>query len=289
MDIAIIETGLGGRLDSTNVVMPELSIITNIGLDHTDLLGDTLEKLAFEKAGIIKRNVPVVISEHQAEVAHVFQKKAREENAAITFASDTFSVKQLEDLSFQISGNGKVWSERLKLALQGTYQEKNIPGVLKALETLSSQFSISKDKIIAGLERVVENTRLKGRWQKLSDKPLIICDTGHNLDGVKELVKQIQKQTYKNLHIVWGMVKDKDVMPVLSILPKHASYYFCQAKIPRALDAHVLCEKAREVRLSGVVVPDVNEAIASAMSRADKNDFIFIGGSTFVVGEIMDI
>ncbi len=291
VDIAIIEVGLGGRLDSTNIITPLLSLITNIGLDHTDILGDTLVKIASEKAGIIKSHVPVVVSERQEEVAHVFNEKAKQEDAPIYFASDYFQVQSQIDSQgathVDILKNESLAYQSVALPLKGFYQHKNVVGVIKAIELLiESGFVISNNHVLDGLKNVIVNTNLKGRWQKLNDRPLIICDTGHNVDGVHEVVKQIKAHRYNKLHIVLGMVKDKDISNVLSLLPQDAAYYFCQAQIPRALDASLLAERAREFNLHGVVEPDVNNAIQKAMEGASADDFIFIGGSTFVVAEI---
>lgn len=293
IDVAVVEVGLGGRLDSTNIIHPVVSLITNISWDHTDLLGDTLQKIAAEKAGIIKSSIPVVISERQAEVENVFIKKADEVNTPIHFAQDTFDIRQHPSdglVRFHISKNNAVLFEDLALPLQGFYQQKNLAGVLKVVELLNeNDFNIPKETVEAGLINAVKNTNLKGRWQKLGDYPLIICDTGHNVDGIKEVIRQIKSQPYNTLHIILGMVKDKDISAVLSLLPKDATYYFCQASIPRALDAKLLQEKANGYQLYGTVVPDVNDAIKFAKSNAGEDDFIFIGGSTFVVAEIENL
>jgi dihydrofolate synthase/folylpolyglutamate synthase len=293
VDVAVIEVGLGGRLDSTNVITPVLSVITNIGWDHMDLLGDTLEKIASEKAGIIKRDVPVVISERQSSVENVFILKAQEEVTPIYFASDEIKVEEKYidgTLLFTVSKNENILLNNIALPLQGTYQRKNLSGVLKSIEMLTSNgFVISEENIKQGLLRVITNTRLKGRWQKLGDKPLMICDTGHNVDGIQEVVKQIRQQKYETLHFVLGMVKDKDISKVLSLLPKEARYYFCQADIPRAMDALMLSEKAKEFDLTGHVISKVSDAIATAKRIAKPDDFIFIGGSTFVVAEIENL
>ncbi|HEY8934283.1 MAG TPA: folylpolyglutamate synthase/dihydrofolate synthase family protein, partial [Cyclobacteriaceae bacterium] len=268
VDVAVIEVGLGGRLDSTNIITPVLSVITNIGWDHMDLLGDTLEKIAFEKAGIIKSQVPVVISERQSSVEKVFTSKAQEEIAPIHFASDEIRVEEEYvdgTLMFTVYKNENIILKNIALPLQGTYQRKNLPGVLKSIEVLrSGGFVINDGHVKQGLLHVITNTKLKGRWQKLGDRPLMICDTGHNVDGIQEVVKQIRQQKYATLHVVLGMVKDKDISKVLSLLPKEAHYYFCQADIPRAMDALTLSEKAKEFGLIGQTVPKVSEAIATA-------------------------
>ncbi|HTH55696.1 MAG TPA: folylpolyglutamate synthase/dihydrofolate synthase family protein [Cyclobacteriaceae bacterium] len=281
VDIAVIEVGLGGRLDSTNVITPEITLITNISWDHMDLLGDTLERIATEKAGIIKPNIPVVISERQKEVENVFLKKALNEKSPIEFAEDRFEVSRLEDGQFVVNGVA------YQLDLQGDYQQKNIAGILATLDGLKKKgFNISDKGILEGLSRTIQLTGLKGRWQKLGDKPLIICDTGHNESGIREVLRQVARQKFEKLHIVWGMVGDKDVSKVLSQLPKEANYYFCAAKIPRAMPVLDLQEKMKGYGLTGKVIEDVNEAIAEAKRNAAPEDMIFIGGSTFVVAEI---
>lgn len=289
VDVAVIEVGLGGRLDSTNIINPVLSVITNISFDHKDILGDTLEKIASEKAGIIKKNVPVVISERQAEIENVFIEKANAEHAPIHFAGDEYKSTASEK-SFEVTKNGQLYLSELSLPLKGNYQTKNLAGVLKSVEILNQiGFKVKQDQLILGLEKTVRQTGLKGRWQQLGDKPLIVCDTGHNADGVKEIVTQINQQKFGKLFMVWGMVKDKEPDEVLRLLPKHASYYFCQAKIPRAMDAETLSQSAGRFELRGVVEPDVNHAIAKAKAQAGAGDFIFIGGSTFVVAEIDEL
>lgn len=289
VDIAVIEVGLGGRLDSTNVIAPEVSLITNIGWDHKDLLGDTLEKIAFEKAGIIKQNTPVVISERQDGISEVFVQKAMQEHAPITFASDVVKVNVVPDGGLRIFDvhSKNLSLTKLLLPLQGIYQEKNIKGVVATIEILRRLgYAISDEQVKHGLENVVRQTHLKGRWQMLQQNPLIICDTGHNEDGVKEIITQIHEQKFEKLHIVWGMVRDKDITNILALLPKDATYYFCQAAIPRAMEAQELAERARAYGLTGVTIADVNDAIAAAKKSASARDMIFIGGSTFVVAEI---
>lgn len=292
VDFAVIETGLGGRLDSTNVITPIVSLITNIGYDHMDILGYTLPAIAKEKAGIIKEGIPAVISELQAEVEPVFCAKAAEVNADIGFASKTFSTKEKvnakdSSLTLDVYDQGELVFSNLNPELKGDYQKKNIPGVLMSIKVLQKLgYRITTQNIQNGIENVIKLTGLKGRWQKLGEYPLIICDTGHNVDGLKDVVHQIRAQNFKNLFIVLGMVKDKDISNVIRLLPREAYYFFCQATIPRALEAKFLAEKAKAAGLQGEVVQDVNKAIAAAKSKAGKEDFIFIGGSTFVVAEI---
>ena len=295
VDFAVIETGLGGRLDSTNVISPVVSLITNIGYDHMDLLGNTLPEIAREKAGIIKSSTPVIISERQAEVEPVFIAKASEVKAPLAFAEDQFQIKEKADgdnstFVFNVYDQGELVLSNLQPDLRGHYQKKNIPGVLASIKALQEQgYKISNQNIKDGIENAISLTGLKGRWQRLGERPLIICDTGHNVDGLKEVVKQIRLQKFKNLYIVLGMVKDKDISNALALLPTEAYYFFCQATIPRALDAQILCDKARDFGLHGEVVKDVNNAVDAAKSKAGKEDFIFIGGSTFVVGEVKEL
>lgn len=290
VDVAVIEVGLGGRLDSTNVITPVVSVITNIGWDHTDLLGDTLEKIAWEKAGIIKSGIPVVISERQPEVEHVFEEKAATSESLISFAADRFKAKSHDEkgvVSFDILENGVSLFKNLSLSLQGSYQEKNLPGVLETVRTLNlEEWKINPESIRQGLEKVVISTGLKGRWQVLDRKPLVVCDTGHNLDGMKEVVRQIQRQDYRKLYFILGMVTGKDISSILSLLPKDAYYFFCRANIPRAVDAATLLEHAHANNLAGEIVTDVNDAIRAAKNVAAPEDMIFVGGSTYVVAEI---
>jgi dihydrofolate synthase/folylpolyglutamate synthase len=290
VDVAIIEVGLGGRLDSTNVITPIVSVITNISWDHKDLLGDTLTAIAGEKAGIIKTQVPVVISERQPEVAGVFVDKAKAESSPIFFASDEYSVKANVDKGvIDVVFEDMVIFKEVKFPLRGLYQRKNIPGVLKTMDILKTHFPVTDDQLKNGLECVVANTNLKGRWQIIAHKPTVVCDTAHNASGVEEVMKQLAATPHKRLHIVWGMVKDKEIGTILPLLPKDALYYFCQAKIPRALNAEVLKTEAEVYGLKGVVVPDVNEAKRTAQTHASEQDVVFVGGSTFVVAEVEEL
>lgn len=290
VDIAVIEVGLGGRLDSTNIITPELSVITNIGWDHMDLLGDSLEKIAGEKAGIIKQGIPVVISERQAEVDYVFEKKALSTGSPLYFASDQFNalIQSKNGLVvFDVFDKGDPVIENLLLPLQGIYQQKNILGVLQAINVLRDQgWKISGQQVVSGLENVIAQTGLKGRWQILNESPKVVCDTAHNLDGIKEVVRQIRMHSYQNLFFVIGMVKGKDVSAILKLLPDEAYYFFCEAKIPRAIDASLLYQQATDYLLKGEVVRDVNDAIDLAKKKASKDDMIFVGGSTYIVAEI---
>ena len=268
VDIAVIEVGLGGRFDSTNIITPEVSLITNISKDHTDILGDTLPKIAFEKAGIIKQNVPVVISEYQEETAPVFTARAKEIKAPIIFANHI--------------------ETSLTTDLQGAYQEKNIKGVIAVTELLIHQgWDITPENIAQGLLHVVHNTNLKGRWQTLGSYPTIVCDTGHNVGGLTYVMEQLKKQTYTHLHIVVGFVKEKDVNSVLELFPKEATYYFCSPAIARGLNVDTLKEIATAKGLQGERYSSVAEALNAAKTQALPTDFIFVGGSTFVVAEVV--
>ncbi|WP_143961004.1 bifunctional folylpolyglutamate synthase/dihydrofolate synthase [Litoribacter populi] len=289
VDYAIVEVGLGGRLDSTNVIKPELSIITNIGLDHTQFLGDTLPKIAAEKAGIIKPGVPVVISELQPATLKVFIQKADENDSPIYFAEEFYQV-QFYDIDEEgraiFQANGKP----IFLDLTGKYQEKNLAGILKAIDVLKEKgLKIETKHIADGLRNVVSYTGLKGRWQKINNQPLMYCDTGHNFEGFKYVLKQIEETRHEKLFMILGMVNDKDVSKVLAMMPKKAEYIFCQANIPRAMQASDLHSAAFQAGLTGSIVPDVNQAIEEVLKKAGKNDFIFVGGSTFVVAEIENL
>jgi dihydrofolate synthase/folylpolyglutamate synthase len=268
-DIAIIEVGLGGRLDATNIITPLVSVITNIGIDHVQFLGNTLESIATEKAGIIKAETPVVIGEYTPETQPVFWAKAEENNAEIYFASDLISETYPSDLI-------------------GDYQEHNKKTVIQTFKILNEQsnFEVSNENIKSGLLKVVKNTGLLGRWQQLGENPKIICDTAHNKNGLEIVLKQIQKETFENLHIVLGVVNDKELDEVLPLFPKKATYYFCRPNIPRGLDAALLLEKAQQFALNGNTYSSVTEAYNDSKNNAAKNDFIYIGGSTFVVAEL---
>ena len=268
VDIAIIEVGLGGRLDSTNIIIPEVSLITNIGYDHTQFLGETLPLIASEKAGIIKSNVPVVISETQNETKPVFEKVANKNNSKIYFADQIIKAKYSTDLL-------------------GDYQKKNIKGVLKTLKILQQKkYKISDLNIKNGLLNVVKNTGLKGRWQILQTKPKIICDTAHNKEGLSITMTQLQKEQFDNLHIVFGVVNDKDLSQIFSLLPKKATFYFCKPDVPRGLDQNILRDQFLGEGFVGESYLSVKEAVDKAISKASDDDVIYIGGSTFVVAEI---
>ena len=289
VDIAIIEVGLGGRLDSTNVINPLLSLITNIGLDHQDILGTTLREIASEKAGIIKTTTPIIIGEKQAEIADVFENKAIEANAKILFASDCWTITPKETAPLLVV-NALSSKQNLELALdlRGSYQVKNLAGVLTAVDELREQgFKISEENLKTALKQVTSLTGLQGRWQTLQQHPLVFCDTGHNEDGIKEVLKNITNTPHQNLHMVWGMVKDKDVTKILELLPKKANYYFCQPNIPRGKPTEELAQEAQKYQLKGQAYTSVAEAYQQALSHAKPNDLVFVGGSTFVVAEVL--
>lgn len=293
VDIAVVEVGLGGRLDSTNIITPILSIITNIGMDHTDLLGDTIEKIALEKAGIIKSGAPVIISRTQSEIKEIFVEKAQQHSAPIYFADSCYAAKDLsirknKYQDFTLVDLKKGITKRLYVDLCGAYQSLNIPGVALAVDLLNSQgFTITGDHFSEGLAVASESTGLMGRWQKINEKPLAICDTGHNVDGIMQVVRQISQIKFDKLHMVIGMVGDKNIDGMLSLLPKNATYYFTKASIPRALDQDVLLQKGFEFGLMGKSFSTVREAYSSAIRNATENDLVFIGGSTFVVAEVV--
>ncbi len=302
VDIAVIETGLGGRLDSTNIITPELSVITNISFDHMQLLGDTLEKIATEKAGIIKKRIDVVIGERQKESENIFIDKAKEKNSSIVFASDHYQSEIIslvnEVQTFRIRKNDSILYDNLSIDLSGAYQLRNICTVLQTLELLKKKFSkIDDDKIRRGLQKIKANTGLLGRWQVINKNPITIADVGHNEAGIKYVMDQLNSMLEKNqddktqnkikLHIVFGIVNDKDPSHILAILPKHASYYFCKANIPRALDADELKKTAVAFNILGESYSSVTTALEAAQKNANKEDIIFIGGSTFVVAEII--
>jgi dihydrofolate synthase/folylpolyglutamate synthase len=294
VDIAVIEVGLGGRLDSTNVITPLVSVITNIGWDHTNILGDTLQLIAGEKAGIIKPHIPVIIGEYQPEVDQVFLNKAKELEAPISFASRQWDVEEkekidLEYLDVTISRNdSRPKALDLRLDLTGTYQQKNVKTVLSTIEELRKQgFTITDEHIQTALHQIKSLTGLHGRWEILSHNPLVICDTGHNPEGMAEVLKNIESINHDHLHFVIGMVNDKDISKILALLPKDATYYFCKPDIPRGLDAENLKQQAASYGLNGVAYPSVKAALKEARSVAVLNDLVFVGGSTFVVAEIV--
>ncbi|BAU55966.1 bifunctional folylpolyglutamate synthase/dihydrofolate synthase [Mucilaginibacter gotjawali] len=305
VDIAIIEVGLGGRLDSTNIITPLLSVITNIGWDHMNILGDTLPLIAAEKAGIIKPNIPVIIGEYQEEVADVFIAKAKKENSGILFASEMFVDENQESRASNQDKKTKEYLEvtviyppettdsrlktlDLKLDLTGSYQLKNVKTVLRTVEELRRQgFNITDEHIQTGLRQVKTLTGLHGRWEVLSKHPLTICDTGHNPEGINEVLQNIAAVNYDHLHFVIGVVNDKDLSKILAMLPVDCTYYFCRPDIPRGLEAENLKLKAESFGLNGEVYSSVNDALQAAQKNAGENDLVFVGGSTFVVAEVV--
>ncbi len=291
VDIAVIETGLGGRLDSTNIITPEISVITNIGWDHMNLLGDTLDKIAFEKAGIIKENVPVIIGEWLSETKPVFENTAQQKNAPIIFASEKRQATDWKwarhELIVEVAEQHHTDRQVYHLDLQGIYQTKNLLSVLEACTQLQQKgWNISGQQIKHALQHVKQLTGLHGRWEIIHHNPDIVLDVAHNTDGMHQLLQQVELAASENLHIITGMVKDKEVDKVLSMFPKHATYYFTQAHIPRALPANELQQKAMQYELKGDVFENVNDAIAKALQHAHEKDMILVCGSVFLVGEV---
>ena len=270
VDFAVIEVGMGGRLDSTNIITPLISVITNIGLDHTQFLGTTLESIASEKAGIIKPEIPVVIGEYTKETKLIFCEKALENNATIFFASDS---------DFEIPPSD----------LKGNYQEQNKKTVIQTIQVLiaSNKLKIAEEQVKLGILNVAKNTGIQGRWQQINVAPKVICDTAHNKHGLEIVINQIKNEFYENLHFVIGFVNDKNMDDILPLFPKNAKYYFCCPKNPRGLNNQILSEKAKEIGMIGEVFNSVSEAYTAALKSATSNDFIYIGGSTFVVAEIL--
>ena len=288
VDIAVIEVGLGGRLDCTNIITPILSIITNISFDHTQFLGDTLEKIAAEKAGIMKHGIPVVIGEYNDETKSVFEVRAKELDAPITFAQDSNRIMSSE----AIENGGRKYTtadgNSFVGELGGDYQEKNTRTVLEACRILRDMGIINDEKhIYEGIKKVCSNTGLLGRWQKISEKPLTVCDTGHNVAGWEYLSEQIKRQRCRTRRIIFGMVDDKDINSVMSLLPKDAEYYFTQASCKRALNSLTVASIAESHGITGKSYNNVGEAYLQARKEADKDDFIFIGGSSYIVADLL--
>jgi dihydrofolate synthase / folylpolyglutamate synthase len=291
VDVAVIETGMGGRLDSTNVITPIISLITNISKDHTMFLGDTLPAIASEKAGIIKKGVPVVIGETQPVVEKVFLDRANEMESRIYFADQNFKIfkKGLRKCFFYVNRDG-VPGDGVPLScpLRGSYQEKNIISSYQLIQLLTkSGFNISEDAFISGYRNVVRQTGLQGRWQTLPGRPRTIVDVGHNEAGIRYILEQLRQERYKQLHWIFGLVNDKDADSILKLLPADAVYYFCKANIPRGLDAEILKQKASDFGLKGEVYPSVKNAYQDALDAAGEDDLVFVGGSTFVVAEVL--
>ncbi|MBN1598958.1 MAG: bifunctional folylpolyglutamate synthase/dihydrofolate synthase [Bacteroidales bacterium] len=293
VDIAVIETGLGGRLDTTNIISPELSVITNIGMDHMQLLGDTTEKIAAEKAGIIKANTPVIIGDASSEIKKIFEKTAFQKGSSIYYADQIFKiVNSLQNTDGTIShyfpDDMNPGFHKLITDLRGMYQKKNIVTAIGALRILKSQgLKITHDSIRNGIGSVIKTTGLMGRWQVISFNPLIVCDIAHNADGLKETLAQIQNTAHKDLHLVLGFVNDKNLDEIFSLFPANASYYFCKPDIPRAARLEDIEKAAMKFNLNYTTFEKVNPAFIKAQSEAVKEDLIYIGGSTFVVADFL--
>jgi len=291
VDVAVIEVGMGGRLDSTNIISPLVSIITNIGFDHTAFLGNSLSDIAQEKAGIIKHGVPVVIGELNEETEPIFRKTAKANASLVCFSERRFSIRTInsnslaQEIAVKNKQSGTTFN--ISLDLMGAYQKKNIIPVFGALQILVPYFNIPKHAIISGLSKVVSNTNLLGRWQVIQDSPKVICDTGHNKEGLSYVFEQLSKETFSKLHIVFGTVDDKDLDSILEILPQDAQYYFTQAEIPRAMDSMKLSEAALRIGIQGKNFPNIPEAFRDAISNTKPSDLVFIGGSTFVVADLL--
>jgi len=290
VDIAIIEVGLGGRLDSTNVITPELSVITNIGWDHMNMLGNSLEEIAFEKAGIIKENIPVVIGEKQKETDTIFRSVAEQKNAPVYFGEDRFALNEYQLLhdfisvsvfDRQLSSNAVYQSD-----LPGIYQTKNVLTVLQAMEILKEEWNLSQTHIYDALKKTKQLTGLHGRWEVIHKQPTVVLEVAHNKNGIEQMLMHLEQLQLEKLHIIIGMVKDKDVEQVLELLPANAEYYFTQSHIPRALDAQSLKAKAAAFNLRGEIYEDVNTALHKAIANASKNDLIVVCGSIFLVAEV---
>lgn len=291
VEIAIIETGLGGRLDSTNIITPLLSVITNIGYDHTNLLGNTLDKIAFEKAGIIKENIPVVIGEYNEITKPVFMEQAMKKQAHIVFAKDKYEIadvlQQKDMLEVTLTNKINCTSETFLSDLCGYYQQDNIRTVITAIELLqNNDFKLTVDNVSSGLSKVIPLTGLHGRWESINNHPKVILDVAHNEDGIRRINEQLSLSSYHDLHIVFGMVNDKVPDKIISLLPKNAEYYFTKAPIPRAMAETELLVKAKEYDLKGSSYKDVNTALDSALKAAAKDDLILVIGSVYVVGEV---
>jgi len=293
VEIAVVEVGMGGRLDSTNIIKPILSIITNIGYDHIQFLGNTLKSIATEKAGIIKKDIPVVIGEKKVELKSVFSKKAQEVDAPIFFANHNFEITNFSHsikntLHVNINKHGKLAYNNLEFGLNGNYQILNIISVIQAINILQKMLIISEEHIYKGLKNVVGNTNIVGRWQNLGENPKIICDAGHNVDGISNVVSQLKNEKYNKLRIVFGTVNDKEIDEILKLLPQEAKYYFTKASVQRALNHNVLLNKSKKYMLIGNSFSTVSQAIEEALINSENDDLIFIGGSTFVVADALE-
>lgn len=290
VDIAIIEVGLGGRLDSTNIITPELSVITNIGMDHMNMLGNSLEEIALEKAGIIKKNIPVVIGEWLPQTKPVFEKKANEAGSDIVYADEVFDEVSHEihpgflKIRYKEKGGNSV---SIQTDLPGIYQVQNVRTVLTAIKTLKQlAWKLDEETVLSALKNVKQTTGLMGRWEVIRQEPAVVLEVAHNKDGIEKMLQHLEQVSYQQLHIILGMVKDKDVEQVLDLLPANANYYFTQAHIPRALPSDQLQEKAKKLLLSGETYEDVNTALKTALQKAAKQDLIIVCGSIFLVAEV---
>jgi len=290
VDIAIIEVGMGGRLDSTNIIEPELSVITNISLDHTQFLGNTIEKIASEKAGIIKHKTPVVLGTTNETVVKIVNEIAKSKNADLHIAPNIFKAEKniFENKNIiNISKNNEPYLSKINFELQGDYQLENIQTVMQIVDIIKNNYKINTENIYNGLSKISENTNIMGRWQILCENPLIVCDSGHNIAGITYILNQIEKIKYEKLHFVFGMVNDKSIDTILKLLPTQAQYYFTQANIPRALNCNDLQQQAKQYNLQGDSYKTVVEAYKTSKQNANKTDFIFVGGSIFVVAEVL--
>ncbi len=293
VDIAVIEVGMGGRLDSTNIITPIASVITNIGFDHTQFLGTELSSIAKEKAEIIKKNIPVIVSENKPNLKLIFSQKAQQVDAPLYFSGHNYAVQNYyvndeNQLVFNIDKHGKLEYSNLIFGLSGEYQRFNILTILQTVEVLKAHINILDQNIFTGLKNVVQNTGIMGRWQILSTNPRVICDAGHNYDGILNVTEQLKSLKYNKLHIVFGTVNDKDISKILKLLPQDAEYYFTKASINRALNEETLKNSGQNFGLLGESYMSVNEAITSALQNKKENDLIFIGGSTFIVAEAIE-
>jgi len=291
IDIAVIEVGLGGRLDSTNIITPELSVITNIGWDHMNMLGNTLQEIAVEKAGIIKESIPAVIGETKNESAGVFYEMARQKNTPIFFADEHCKLVSHKwengHLFVELLNTDESQTSLFELDLPGLYQQKNLCTVITSLDVLKKiGFPLSDEEIHEGLKKVIELTGLKGRWEVIHQNPSIVLEVAHNQDGIAQMLQHLKYISYSHLHVIFGIVKDKEIAEVLRLLPREASYYFTQAHIPRALPATELLQKAQEFSLNGLAYDDVNEALQQALNNAAVNDLVIVCGSIFLVAEV---
>lgn len=294
VDVAVIEVGLGGRLDSTNVVLPMVSLITNIGYDHMQFLGDTLDKIAFEKAGIIKEGVPVVIGEKHDETCPVFEKIAEERRAPLYYAEDNLQcvhvTNEMLHTRYHFIKNGVPWMENVQVNLTGAYQQKNLVSALQTLLVLEKEDQIpllDEEKIRTALMALRHKTTMMGRWEVLGQDPVIIADSAHNQEGLQYAMQQLQSLTYRQLHVVLGAVNDKDLDKMLALFPREGKYYFARPDIPRGLDAEILKEMASRAGLQGQAFSAVHDAMEAAKANAGKEDVIYVGGSTFVVAEVL--